>query len=460
MDMDDREDRQGRLYYFRVPDNWTKEEKLDFLSENDLKTVEWRRLRPNRKHTWLVSETEAEFESHIPIGSKEAKRARNEQVETIFKTYCPGANSSRDAWVYDYDYNSLIRRTKQLIEDYNSHVDKYKRQDPRPNIDDFVNYKTVKWSRDLKLDLKRGNYAKHSLDKIKISCYRPFTKKLLFADYILNDRIGQQLYFFPKYEQNETKNRLICVAGIGNRKEFGCLVTDSIASYDLAFEKSQCFPFYTYDADGDNRQENITDWALARFRDHYGDPSISKWDIFYYVYALLHHPRYRERYAADLKRQLPRIPLAPDFGAFSQAGETLAGLHLDYERAEPYELDWRVTRKPISYRVDKMLPQNKRKSEAGYTVYDGLKVNGSLTLEGIPERAFAYRLGNRSALDWVVDQYRVKTDKRSGIVHNPNGWSDDERYIVDLVERVVGVSLRTVDILDELAKIPVLEAAR
>ena len=450
--MDDREDRQGRLYYYRVPDNWTKEEKLDFLSENDLKTIEWRRLRPNRKHTWLVSETEAEFESHIPIGSKEAKRAKTEEVETIFKTYSNGVKTNRDVYVYDYEYDSLAKRIVKFADAYNAEVDRYKRQNTEPeNIDDFVDYDKIKWGMGLKQHLRRGNYAEYKPDKIRASLYRPFTKKHLYFDRILCEVVYQQPYFFPN-EQAEAENRVIWYKVGSDWPQFALMV-NQIPDH-LPQGGSQCFPFYTYDEDGGNRQENITDWALARFREHYGDPSISKWDIFYYVYALLHHPGWRSRYAADLKRQLPRIPLAPDFGAFSQAGETLAGLHLDYETSEGYELDWRVARKPISYRVDKMLPQNKRKSEAGYTVYDRLKVNDSLTLEGIPEGAFAYRLGNRSALDWVVDQYRVKTDKRSGIVHNPNGWSDDERYIVNLVERVVGVSLRTVEIVEGLGKMP------
>ena len=450
--MDDREDRQGQLYYFRVPDSWPKEEKLDFLSEHAPKEVEWGRLRPNRKHTWLVSATEEEFESHIPIGSKEAKRAKTEEVETIFKTYSGGIKTHRDVYVYDYEYDSLAKRARQFIENYNAEVDRYQRQNPKPeNIDDFVNYDKIKWGMGLKQHLRRGNYAEYKPDKIRASLYRPFTKKLLFFDRVLNEAVYRQFYYFPN-EQTEVENKVIWYKVGSDWPQFALMV-NQIPDV-LPQGGSQCFPFYTYDEDGGNRQENITDWALARFRDHYGDEMISKWDIFTYVYALLHHPRYRERYALDLKRQLPRIPLAPDFGAFSQAGEALAGLHLDYETSEGYELDWRVARKPISYRVDKMLPQNRRKSEAGYTVYEGLKVNGSLTLEGIPEGAFAYRLGSRSALDWVVDQYRVKTDKRSGIVHNPNGWSDDERYIVNLVERVIGVSLRTVEIVEGLGKMP------
>ncbi len=441
--------KDSKLFYHRVPNSWPKEEKLDFLSENDLKDVEWGRLQPNRKHTWLVSATEAEFESHIAIGSKEAKRAKTEEVETIFKTYSCGVQTNRDAHTYDFEYDPLAKRMYQFVQDYNVQVALYQQQISKTKVDDFVNYDKIKWSSALKQHLKRGKYCTTSLDKIRTSPYRPFTKKLLYFDRILNHRVYLLPYFFPN-EQAESENQMIWYKVGSDWPQFALMV-NQIPDV-LPQGGSQCFPFYTYDEDGGNRQENITDWALARFREHYGDPSISKWDIFYYVYALLHHPGWRSRYAIDLKRQLPRVPLAPDFRAFSQAGEVLAGLHLDYETAEPYELDWQVARKPISYRVDRMLPQNRRKSEAGYTVYDGLKVNGSLTLGGIPEGAFAYRLGNRSALDWVVDQYRVKTDKRSGIVHNPNGYSDDERYIVDLVERVVGVSLRTVEVVEGLGK--------
>ena len=223
---------------------------------------------------------------------------------------------------------------------------------------------------------------------------------------------------------------------------------------------SQCFPYYTYDEDGSNRRENITNWALAQFRTHYGDDSISKWDIFYYVYALLHHPGYRERYAADLKRELPRIPFAPEFRRFSNAGAELADLHLNYEQNERFNLNWETLRTPIDYKVVKMRPGKKSDAQGGqYKVFDRLRYNDRLLATDIPERAFAYRLGNRSALEWVIDQYRVKTDKRSGITHDPNGYSDDEKYIVHLIERVIAVSLKTVDIVEHVAELPFRETA-
>ena len=158
----------------------------------------------------------------------------------------------------------------------------------------------------------------------------------------------------------------------------------------------QCFPFYVYDEDGNNRRENITDWARKHFRNHYKNNRISKWDIFYYVYGLLHHTGYRERFADNLKRELPRIPFAPDFKAFSKAGKKLAELHLNYEELERYDLEWvENPAVPLSYRVEKMRLSKDKSS---------LKIYDSLTLSNIPAEVFEYRLGNRSALDWVIDR--------------------------------------------------------
>ena len=206
---------------------------------------------------------------------------------------------------------------------------------------------------------------------------------------------------------------------------------------------SQCFPFYVYDEDGTNRRENITDWALQHFRELYKDKKITKWDIFYYVYGILHHPGYRTKFADNLKRELPRIPLAPDFKVFAKAGKKLADLHLNYEQLEPWPLKWIETEGvPLSYHVEKMR-LSKDKTQ--------LKVNESLTLAKIPPEVFNYRLGNRSALDWVIDQYQISTDKRSGITSDPN-YTDDEQYIVRLVGQVVRVSVETVKIVNNLPK--------
>ncbi len=356
--------------------------------------------------------------------------------------------------MFDFAFDPLANRMRLFVENYNSQVDKFLRQTSKPDVDDFVDYDLFKWDGTLKNDLRKGNHGRFSLDRIRPSLYRPYTKKALYFDSLFNNSVYLQPYFFPD-ERAEAENRVICSAGIGDRKGYGSLITNTVTTIDLAFEKAQCFPFYTYNEDGSNRRENITDYALDQFRRHYSDTRISKRDIFYYVYGILHHPGYRERYALDLKRNLPRIPFVPAFRPYADAGAQLADLHLNYESADRCELDWQSTRKPVSYRVEKMLPKGKvDSSEGNYKVYSTLKYNDTLTLHGIPERAFAYRLGNRSALDWIVDQYRVKTDKRSGITHDPNGYSDDPQYILHLIERVITVSLRTVDIVEELARLP------
>ena len=214
------------------------------------------------------------------------------------------------------------------------------------------------------------------------------------------------------------------------------------------------FPFYTYDEDGTNRQENITDWALTEFRNHYNDNTISKWDIFHYTYGLLHHPTYREKYEMNLKRDLPHIPtplsrgdrgVAADFWGFANAGAQLADLHVNYESAPKYDkLGYLETPgMPVDWRVERM-KFSKDKTQ--------LKYNDFLTLDGIPTEVFDYRLGTRSALEWVVDQYRVKVDKRSGIVNDPNRAAEP-RYIVDLIGQVIYVSLKTVEIVGNLPEI-------
>ena len=203
----------------------------------------------------------------------------------------------------------------------------------------------------------------------------------------------------------------------------------------------QCFPFYIYNEDGTNRRENITDWALTQFREHYRDDQITKWDIFHYTYALLHHPAYRERYQVNLKRDLPHIPFAPKFWEFAEAGRRLAEIHVHYEDQPQYKLDLIETPDmPLDWRVAQMR-FSKDKTQIRY--------NDFLTLAGIPAEVFQYRLGHRSALEWVVDQYRVKTDRRSGIENNPNR-ADDEEYIVDLIRKVISVSLETVTIVERL----------
>lgn len=371
----------------------------------------------------------------MSLGNKESKAAKNLNPETVFKTYGRGIATCRDDVVYDFARSILSQRVSKFVEDYNGEVDRLRRSKRNVPIDDFVNYQTIKWSRDLKQDLERGNYAEFQEKKLRECQYRPFCKRNLFFDRILNEEVYVFPHIFPTLE-SEKENRVVVTSDLGYRaKTFSTLFSGCLVDLHLCatLDAHQCFPFYVYDEDGSNRRENITDWALEQFREHYGDKKISKWDIFYYVYGILHHPGYREKFADNLKRELPRIPFAPDFAAFATAGKELARLHLDYEKLEPYPHKWIETPGvPLSYRVEDKMRLSKDKNS--------LTVNPSLTLSGIPPETFHYRLGNRSALEWVIDQYQVSEDKRSGIKSDPNR-PDDPEYIVRLVGQVVRVSL-------------------
>ena len=431
----------SRIFYHRTDDLWNRKQKFDFLNECQyISDIKWKPIQPDARHTWLTEGLDPEFETFIPIGSKAAKNRKTQDGEAIFSLYSSGIVTSRDNLVYAFNLPLLQERVHTFIEIYNTTVDQKRRHDPKTPIESFIDTTDprIKWTHRVKASLKSLAPSTHEDGHFRTALYRPFCQQYLYFDHFWNERRYQQYRIFPTPD-TEAENRMICVAGIGDRKGFGALTTNRISIFDLAFEKTQCFPFYTYNEDGTNRQENITDWALTEFRTHYSDNAITKWDIFHYTYALLHHPDYREKYEMNLKRDLPHIPFAENFWGFVNAGAALADLHVHYESAPKYNrLKYVETEgTTVDWRVDKMT-LSKDKTQ--------LKYNDFLTLDGIPTEAFDYRLGNRSALEWVVDQYRVKTDKRSGIVNDPNR-SDQPRYIVDLIARVIHMSLKTVEIV-------------
>ena len=447
----------AEVWLYAVDDYLKAREKQKLLTDfGDYTNVPMKQVDIDAKHTWLTEGLHAEFNTFIPIGTKAAKAKKGPATDVVFKTYSRGVNTSRDAWAYNFNRNILTRNVQQMSETYNTEVDRWKRQENQReiNVDSFVVSDTAKvsWSETLKRNLQSGKTIDFSEGKTRIAIYRPFTKLHLYFDRMMIERV----YVFPSIfpiPETETENRVICVKAPGSKKSFHCLMTQQLADVHLTGD-SQCFPFYTYNEDGTNRQENITDWALSEFRTHYSDDTITKWDIFHYTYALLHHPDYCEKYEMNLKRDLPHIPtpLAPldrgvaaDFWSFSKAGAALADLHVNYESVPKYD-KLRKVETPgmqVNWDVEKM-KFSKDKTQ--------LKYNDFLTLDGIPAEVYNYRLGTRSALEWIVDQYRVKTDKRSGIVNDPNR-ADAPQYIVDLIARVITVSLKTVKIVESLPEL-------
>ena len=384
-----------RLRYFRVPETWRRQEKLDFLEREELC---WRTLEPDELHSWLVPEHADEFRCFPSI-------------DAFFDLRSVGVKTNRDDVVYDWDCNRLLNRMRAFISDYNLEVDRYKRE----KRECWPQH--IRWDGSLKLSLLRGQHAEVDPKYLIRSLYRPFSKRWLYLNRVVVNSV---------YQWSNMSGRSTCITDVASGKPFMALACDIVADLHLvgAGAGTKCFPL-----------SHLKDSAIEQFRKHYADDSIAKEDVFHYIYALLHHPDYRDRYAANLKRELPRIPFAPDFAAFATAGKELARLHVEYESLAPWPLQEEETKGvPYSQRVEKMKLSADRQS---------LKVNESLTLRGIPAEAFEYRLGSRSALEWVIDQYQVKGDS------DPNR-EDDPGYIVRLVGQVVRVSVETARIVRSL----------
>ncbi|MCP2728648.1 type ISP restriction/modification enzyme [Limnofasciculus baicalensis] len=435
--------RKAKIYYARMDEFWRKEQKLSCLEKfESLQDVDWQEIQPNTKYVWLTEGFEDDFVSFIALGSRETKALKGDVTDCIFKIFSNGVKTNRDSWAYNFVSKDLALNIQRMISTYNEQLIQWQQKENKNiNIDDFITNDDTKlsWSGDLKEHLKRGVCVKFNPEKLRRSLYRPFVVSWLYFDRHLNNRRYQFPYIFPT-EETERENQVICFSYFGITKPFHCVITHSLPDFHLTGD-SLCFSFYIYEKEGNNRQENITDWALEQFQTHYQDPKITKWDIFHYTYALLHHPHYRQRYAANLKRELPRIPFAPEFHPFAIAGKRLTEIHVNYEQQPEYRLKHIENKDlPIDWRVEKMR-LSKDKTQ--------IKYNDFLTLTGIPLETFEYKLGNRSALDWIIDQYQVSNDKRSGITNDPNRL-DDEEYIVRLIKQVITVSLETVKIVKSL----------
>jgi len=472
------------LFYQDIGDYLDREEKLKIISHfKSISGIQWQKLTPNDSHDW-INQRNAEFESFIAMGNKETGNTE----KTIFDIYSGGIKTSRDNWCYNFSKESLVNNMTSMIEFYNSQMSNYENlsNEKRPAVENFISFDTKKisWSRGLRNDLsrfKKREFNKHLTVK---GMYRPFCKQWAYFDKYFNDMVYQMPKIFP----NELlDNLVIYISGIGaGGKESSALIMDSLPDLNLQHSGGQGFPLYTYeltqttdndnttsglkpqadmfgDATGDifetlaeqlkkphyQKKENITDDILTDFKNHYNDTKISKQDIFYYVYGVLHSPEYKQRFASDLKKMLPRIPFAQDFWVFSQAGRELAHWHLNYEAIEPYPLQETSTRLETDadhYQVQKMQFAKNAKQVDKSTIF----YNGHITLSGIPLEAYDYIVNGKSAIEWIMERYAVTTDKDSGIKNDPNDWSENPRYILDLVKRIVRVSIETVQIVKAL----------
>lgn len=450
------------IHYTDIGDYLTAEEKLAKTAVarevTGLEPVT--HIAPNDHGDWLDQRRD-DFKNFLPMGARDSE-------STLFALYSNGVKSQRDSWVWNFSNDALRANVAQTLAVFNALS--ASRQTTPPGAD------KISWSRRMGQMVERGAQLAVRADSFVTATYRPFTKAHLYYSRDLIDEPGQTRFFWsPKLS-----NQMVYVTAPGGSSNFACFFLDTVPDLTMpgAGNPGQIFARWRYEPveaegvldfggeglviDGHRRVDNITDQALQRFTAAYGE--ITKDDIFFYVYGLLHSPEYRETYAADLKKMLPRIPLVADAQPFVDAGRALSELHLGYESVTPYPLaglDAAPLEGPDSeaaydfYRVQKMAFAKVRDPETKKLVADRttVKYNAHIELSGIPEEAYRYQLGSRSAIEWILDRYQVKTDKASGIVNDPNDWSrevSDPRYIIDLLARIVTVSLETMAIVDAL----------
>ena len=474
-------DEAARIYYHDIGDYLSREEKLRIIRNmGDISNplMQWVSITPNEHGDWLNKRSE-QFKLFTPLGDKDNIKDKR----TFFvPNYSRGIASSRDSWVYNSSLVELQQNITKTIDFYNQQVESYKTAKQEMSLDDFLADKRdstkIVWTDSLIRDLQKGIKYKIDTSRCTVGMYRPFFKQAFYHDRILNHRVYQMPRLFPTPNH---RNLVICVSGIGASKDFSVLITDLIPCLDMV-EKSQCFPLYWYDdstadiadlfsapqseMDRYVRRDGVTDWVLSTARKQYGS-RVTKEDIFYYVYGILHAPDYRTTFAADLKKSLPRLPLVEspdDFWAFSRAGRSLAELHLGYERVEPYA-GCRTIYSPltnrgdeISYLIDDKMRFGKLDSKTADKRI--IHYNAGITIENIPLEAYDYVVNGKSAIEWVMERYAVKTDPASLITNDPNDWCrehDDPKYIYNLLLRIITVSLETMKIVRSLPKLKLEE---
>lgn len=449
------------IHYHQVPDYQSREDKLDDITDATLTTTGWTTITPNTDGDWLNQRNPA-FQAFMPIGLKDT----NDPTPRIFTLHSRGLATSRDAWCYNVSREAVEANMSRMVDEYNLEATTCTGDESKLTTDPT----RISWSANLKADALRGRTHQFHPERIYESLYRPFCHQNAYFDRPLNERVYRLESIFPTPAHD---NIGITVIESGARAPFSVLMTDQLPDSKIYVDAAQFFPRWTYErADSDDqdalpapdetvdewgyrRVDNITDQSLKTYRDAFG-AQVSKDDIFSYVYAVLHSPQYRAMFAADLKRMLPRIPLAAsrdDFERFVAAGRTLADLHIGYETVEPYPLSEQhsdtVTGRE-AYRVQKMRWKDK-------TTKKTLIYNAHITLDDIPAVANEYMLGSRSALEWIIDRYQVKTDKASGIINDPNQWATehhDPRYILDLIRRVTRVCVDTMAVVEALPGLP------
>lgn len=454
---------KATIYYREVDDYLTRENKLDEIKK--IKSIgnshfTQKVLKPNEAGDWLNQRSEL-FTEFTTIGDKKNKKLKEKVFNDV---YSRGFETAKDFWIYNFSKKKELDNIKGMINFYNEERERFAKSKEK-DINAFVlkDNRKISWSRSLLNYAKKNKLIAFDSSAMALAMYRPFGKFNAYTGPdVINVRGNIGLFFpAPQYE-----NLLICTSGVGGNKDRTAFITDKITDLNFMDAGTQCFPLYWYeektpeanlfeeaqnDSPAYERHDGITDYIWNLAKEQYHTAAITKEDIFYYVYGLLHSEDYRNEFAADLKKMLPRIPLvekAADFKAFMQAGRKLADLHLNYENQTP-PADVEVANDSDDYTVVKMkFPKKQDKSVIQY--------NSHITIKNIPLEAYNYVVNGRSAIEWIIESYRIKTDKASGIVNDPNDWCkehDDPQYILNLLLSVITVSIKTLAIVKNLPHI-------
>lgn len=474
--------RSRQILFHDIGDNLNRKDKLERIEQlgslGGITRAElWRNISPDKHGDWLKQRDDS-FESFIPMGLKK----KNES--TLFLNFSLGVVTNRDSWCWNYSKKKLEINIKYMIDIYNSELTRFNQSFPNESkkekdkiVASFVisDPTKISWTRALRQDIARNQELSYSSISMVKATYRPFTHQWLYFNKRLNEVVSQVVRMFP---EASTENRVICFRGTGGLNDFSPLMVNHVPDLCVADGRnSQCFPLFLYNENnekpdnddlfpgalksGINKQNAITDDGLKHFQDAYPGKIISKEDLFYYVYGLLHSPEYRERYADTLRKELPRIPRVKTyeaFKAFSDAGRRLGEMHVNFETQPIYqdvEIDTgNKNLTPEDYRVTQMkYGKGKDKTILHY--------NERITVSGIPLEAYDYVVNGKPALDWVVERQCVKTDKASGIVNDANDWAietmHNPRYPLELFLRVITISLETMKIVNNLPALDILE---
>ena len=451
-----------RIRYRDIGDYLSREQKLKTLRETGSISgiSEWETITPDAHHDWVRQRSDV-FSQFYPIGTTDAKTGMAD--DAIFRLYSLGLATGRDPYIYNFSRDACGENGRRMTEDYLNALQECN-ENPEVTVDDAArrHSSNIKWNRELGKNLQRQKETEYDQGFIRRTAYRPFVASNCYTDYTFIQMKYQMDRIFP---DGSSENRMICVPGKGLKNLFSVIMIDTMSDLNLTEAGAQCFPRYCYpkpveasevtDAlqgieETSDRIDNISDTALRVFRENYHDDAITKDTIFDYVYGVLHAPSYGTEFANDLSKGLPRIPFAPDFHAFAEAGKALGELHVGYERSKRYSLEVVFAHEGEPY------PRHFRLTEKAMRFADDekttLRINEHLSLSGIPAEAHQYVVNGRTPLEWYIDRYRIKRDKESGIVNDPNGWFADPRDLIAAIERIVHVSVESTRIIEGLPR--------